>query len=311
MNKRNSLHRSGSFRQLSPLIWVGISLLGLISAIICNFAFFRPKTGFFISLIFQITSFLLQLIFLYTQSHRKSEKLFSHLRQLRIFNGCAHANSAIFAATLPLLIYPKASGVRLSASEFGAYALIYGAIGFWVSFILLRVIELRMLNREKDAVDPVYHVIRHNFALQIKCTLLCCNLIVCGLAVQYLINRSVTPNDFQKGTVFDQYPEFIDYMQQEGTSSRTNAPAADEELPYQIIHDADGNVVRRYVRKNKDVCEVRYHGGSGLPITVYTLADLRSGQKKLRAINLGFACLYVLAVSVGLYLFGKKKHRIS
>jgi transcriptional regulator with XRE-family HTH domain len=97
--------------QVRSLISVGISLTGLLAAMICNFAFFRAQLGLLIGCVFYLAAIVAESVFLIHSFSKISSREFeaeavnvAKRRLVRGFGFTVSATIGLFAFSLPLAI---------------------------------------------------------------------------------------------------------------------------------------------------------------------------------------------------------------
>ena len=133
-----------------------------------------------------------------------------------------------------------------------------------------------------------------------------------------------------EGTSFDNYTDFIAYMEQsapvhynDGTVAQPvpsdsvwydgdgNEISAEEALREELyVYDGtpEGKLVCTYIHRNFDVVSIRpADTEDGLPVTVITNGQMQAASAKNRMINLLFIPLYLLEAGVILVHYRKKR----
>jgi hypothetical protein len=203
---------------------------------------------------------------------------------------------------------------------------IYVVVLYFLNASLLRKGVYSLSERE----STIYH---RNHTLKRICAI----VLVVVLAVTFVWHQLATsiwgPNSIMKGTTFEDYESFVEYMEQDipassqkdfydGTSS-VDVPIQSEESTYydedgneisedeamtRRIEDGDGNVVCEYIWRNKSVVSISTSKGGGiLPITAYTEDDLREAQQTASVRHRIFGAAYCIECLAVVVLYFKKR----
>lgn len=313
----------------------GISVVGLIAALICNLAFLRGALGFLCGAILLTASVMMELIcmnaaFTSVDDAGLEEGELSGFRRtvIRLTERSFGVTVGILGFTLPLLLVSDNAYVGLDVGHMmilgilgaGALLLIYAVVCFFLNASLVR--KGTVVLDEKEG--KIYH---HNHALKRSCAA----ILSVSLVVTVLGHIAATtiwgPWSIMKGTTFDGYESFVEYMEQDVPDGRIYygdvAPAPDGAVTYfdengneiseeealtASLKDQSGNEII-YVQRNQNVVSIRYteRDGTLLPITVYTYDDLREAEQKAAVRNVIFGCLYVAEVVAVLAFYFKKR----
>jgi len=321
--------------QSRTYISIGISVVGLIAALICNLAFLKAVLGFLIGAVFFAAGIVCQAVFvnkafLCVEDAELDAASLSDYRRTVI--GLAERSVGVTVTlvgfTFPLVLVDAYLGLGSDS------LLLWGSLGA-AAFLLVYAVVLYILNAallekgiyslsEKDAA--AYH---YNHKLK----RICAAVLIGILAVTFLGHQFATsiwgPYSIMEGTTFEDYESFIEYMEQDipakpryhfydGTTSvEIPAPSeaigtstyydeygneiSEEEALTRRLKDRNGNVVCEYIDRNESVVSLRYTPKEGtiLPITVCTEDDLQDAQQTATVRHVIFgaaACIEILAV---------------
>ncbi|MBQ3552228.1 MAG: helix-turn-helix transcriptional regulator [Clostridia bacterium] len=319
-----SKYRAHSF------IAMGISVLGLIAAMICNLGFLRAYIGFFVGTVFYTGALLFQAIFVNSAFLSVSDESLTGVEINRfkasvvnIAKRTACVTLTLFGITLPLIIFPYDTYVGLAANSWLRYGSLFGILAFLVFGVIFYFLNAHLLKigiysmSEKE--ERVYW---HNHKLKRLCAIASVVILAVTFLIQSSVNGAVSPWSLAEGKQFSDFDSFIAYMEQDipdyyyqygdGNSIVQAAPnysnfyydqfeneiTVDEDLRTEVrIEDGteEGKVVCEYIYRNKTVYSVQpSNSEDGLPITVFTHDDLRIAQQNLNIINIGFIVLYCL-----------------
>ena len=329
--KKRLLAVSLSKFKTRTFISVGVSLLGLIAALICNFGFLRAYIGFFAGAVFFIAATVCEAVFINSALLSVSDDSLSDDETGQFKRSVIKTSerffavvSALFFFTLPLILLPYDTYLGIEAytlftcgAVLAAAALLVFAVVCWflnASFIKKGVFTL---SEKEAAVYIRNHILKRN------CALVLIPVMLITVISHVAMTEIWGPWSIMEGTEFNDYESFVEYMEQDiprNYSSTTNAsePVSEpiEETYYDIngmeisrdeamrryirVDDGseDGKIVCEYIQRNENVCSIqyRYDGESALPITVFTYDDLNAAKAKIAVINVIFAAVYIFEV---------------
>ena len=324
-------------------IAMGVSVVGMIVALICNLAFLKAVLGFFLGAIFFAASIVCQAVFV--------NKAFFSVEDAGLDTGVLSdfkrkvvdfakksigLTVAFIGFTFPLILVDAYVGLGSDS------LLIWGSMGAAV-FLLIYAVVLYFLNAsllkkgvyslsEKEAA-----VYRRNHKLKRTCTI----VLVVLLAVTFVGHQFATsiwgPYSIMKGTTFEDYDSFIEYMEQDIPAvpryeANLNGSVAvpippeeqigpttyydqygneisEEEALTRRLEDSNGNVVCEYIDRNESVVSLRYtpKDGTILPITVCTEDDLQEARQTAAVRHVIFGAAYCIEFLAVVLIYFKKR----
>ena len=314
--------------QSRTYVAMGISVLGMIAALICNLAFLKAVFGFLLGAAFFAASIVCQAVFMnraflsVEDAGLGSSDLSGYKRSvLRLAQRSIGLTVAFIGFTFPLVLVDAYMGLGADSM------LIFGVAGA-AAFLLIYAIVLYFLNaslfkREAYSLSEreasVYH---RNHKLKRNCVLIAVAVMLVTYAAQVCVINSWNAYDLSDGTEFYDYESFAEFMEQDpdhpGYSTTTPMPAApsdeygnesnEEELYRYELCLSDGTVVCSYLNRNGTVAHIRYaETDSLLPITVITFDDLQGGLAKYNIIHAAFVAGYCLEVLTAILIYVKKR----
>lgn len=326
-------------------IAMGISVGGLLTALICNLVFLRASLGFLLGAIFFAASIVCQIVFLNRAMFSVEEEEFQNLPELNGFKRNTVKLTEISVGLTVLLIgftFPLVLvDAYLGLTAVGM--LIYGLIGMAISMILYAVIlwfvNAQLLKKGVYSLsEKESQVYRYNHKLQKNLAIALVTLIVVTAIIQSVATSIWGPYSIMKGTTFEDYNSFVEFMEQDipydghfysdihvRPEDTMTVPAPEEDTVYydqygnvideydylhETLEDKDGNVLCEYFRRNESVCYIQYGDGTDmLPITVSTYDDLDQARQTVAIRNVFFGIVYcVEAAGVLLtYILKRKK----
>lgn len=313
-------------------IAMGVSVVGLIVALIFNLAFLRASLGFLAGAIFFAASIVCQAVFmnranLSVEDAGLGSDVLSVFKRsvIRLAKLSIGLTVAFIGFTFPLILVDAYLGLGADS------LLIWGGIGA-AAFLLVYAIVLYFLNAsllkrgayslpEREAA--VYH---HNHKLQGKCgitlaVVLALTLVVHTLGSQLLWSSAQISASY--GTTFTDYESFVEYMERDiqwdGYQFSENTAVAqlpsdslyEEDHEIHSLKDANGNVVCTFVQRNHEVSSIRYEvkEDTVLPITVITMDDLYAASAISSRISTAYCALYLIEVLVTAAVYRKKREK--
>lgn len=327
---------------------IGLSAVGLLTALICNLAFTSAVLGFLAGAVFLAAGVVCQCIsvnraLLSVEEAELEPDALSRFRRevIRLAQIAVGVTVAVFGFTFPLILVDAYMGLGADS------LLIFGGIGAAAALLLYAVVlyfvNASLLRRgiytleEKEAA--AYH---HNHRLKKYCAAALLGVMAVTAALHMAMTTVYGPGSIMEATVFHDYESFVAFMEQDiprapethfqggSAAAEPAAPAeeivgettyydengneiSEEEFLRRTLKDIDGNVVCEYTARNKNICRISYSPKEGtvLPITVSTYDQLQQARAKAQVRHVYFAAAYVLeaAAVVIVYFAARKKLR--
>lgn len=219
------LHNSKKKYDNLSLISIGITIAGLIAAIICNLGFNRGLLGFCLGSIFFIAGIICQVCFTANSRFLIDEDEVQHIEVLkkantdRVFK-CVHILffvAILWAFCLPIAILPPDSNWGLNFDSWLLYGALFSIIGFIICFLAYRLIILKMLvNKEiiflNDSENKKY---KEENGLLKKVLIVFVSIFLVLLIASYIINVVFDVSSFIKKERFDNPDDFMEYVQKD------------------------------------------------------------------------------------------------
>lgn len=332
--------------QTYTYIAIGVSVVGMIVALICNLAFLQAILGFLLGAIFFAACIVCQAVFsnralLSVEDAGLSETDLSDFKRnvYWLAEKSIGVTVCFVGFTLPLMLVDAFMGLGLDS------LLLFGIPGM-VLFLLVYAIICWNLNGSHIR-KGVYSLGEkesekywHNHNLKRKCVVGGAIALACTLAFHAFGMEMIwSAANLSPGTTFEDYDSFVTYMEQDvpyDYSSTSHAehsavpipadPPSDsvedetwydengneiteEEARRETLVDKNGDVVCEYIRRNDQVARVRYEAKDGtvLPITVITESDNRVGWARHEAVNMIYCVLYPIELVAAFLVYMKKR----
>lgn len=343
--QRQRLLKSALFRyQNLTYIAMGVSVVGMIAALICNLAFLSAALGFLMGMIFFVASIVCQIIFVNKAFLRVEDAgvdAINHVNYKRKVINLAEKSiglSVFFVGfTFPLIMVEAYQGLGWDS------LFIWGMIGA-VPFLVIYIVALYFLNASllKKGVyslsDRELAVYNHNRKLKKKCFIGFVVMLIVTLLFHVfggeMLWSSYNLSSFY-GVVFDDYESFVEFMEQDISADyiyevKDNAiflvPAreewigeshyydeygneiSEEEALIKTLEDSNGNVVCTYMQRNESVSFIHYtpQEGTVLPIRVITTGDYENAVSLSSMITLGYCALYPVELLAVLLVYFRR-----
>lgn len=319
-------------------IAMGISVVGIIAALICNLAFLKAVLGFFLGAIFFVAGIVCQAIFInkaffsVEDTGLDSNVISGYKRKIiELAEKSFGLTTAFIGFTFPLIFIDSYFGLG-SDSLF-----IWGAIGT-AAFLLIFSIVLYFFNASLlqkgiySLPEKELLIYRYNHRLKRICAIVLVVLLVVTSVVHSFATSIWGPFSIMKGTTFEDYDSFIEFMEQDipaeesqhfnNMSDYEEAPAPSEEIKKGTYYDKtneeesltsklkdkNGNVVCEYISRRSFV-SLRYTAKDGtvLPITVCTEDDLIEARQTASVRHIIFGASYCVECLAVLSAYFKKR----
>lgn len=324
-------------------IAMGISVVGMIVALICNLAFLKAILGFFLGAIFFAVSIVCQAVFVNkvffsVEDAGLDESVLSDFKR-KVINFAEKSiglTLAFIGFTLPLISVDAYMGLGsdslliLGTMGASAFLLIYAVVLYFLNASLLKK-DVYGLSEKEEAVYYRNHKLKR----------ICAIVLVILLGVTFVGHQFATsiwgPYSIMKSTTFEDYDSFVEYMEQDipasprysfnGGTTAVEIPVPSKEIENGIyydeygneiseeealtrrLEDKNGNVVCEYIDRNENVISLRYtpKDGTILPITVCTEDDLQEARQTAAVRHVIFGAVYCIECLAVVLIYFKKK----
>ena len=324
-------------------IAIGVSVIGIIVALVCNLAFLKAILGFFLGAIFFAASIVCQAVFV-NKAFFSVEDAGLDVNVLSDYKrkviGLAEKSIGLTVAfigfTFPLILVDAYMGLGSDS------LLIWGSMGA-AAFLLIYAVILYFLNAsllKKDVYslsEKETAVYRRNHKLKRTCAIILVILLVATFVVHQFATSIWGPYSIMKGTTFEDYDSFVEYMEQDipasprysfnGGTTAVEIPVPSEEIETgtyydeygneiseeealtRRLEDKNGNVVCEYIDRNESVVSLRYtpKDGTILPITVCTEDDLQEAKQTAAVRHVIFGVVYCIECLAVVLLYFRKR----
>lgn len=313
-------------------IAMGISVGGLIAALICNLVFLRASLGFLLGAVFFAASIVCQIIFLNRAMFSVDEEEFQNLPELNGFKRNAIRLTEISVGltvlfvgfTFPLVLIDAYLGLGADSM------LLFGLIGM-AAFLVIYAVVLWFVNARliRNGVyvlsDKEAQAYQYNHKLQ-KILAIILVAVVVVTAISHEICTSVFW--FTEETTFDNYDSFVKFMEMDIPAYRYDGHTVSEvvkdettiyrdvygneisedEFRHNTLFNNDRKILCEYIHRNGLVARIEFDSDADmLPITVYYYQYPTDSELIERDVVFGaIYCLESIGVLL-VYLIKRKK----
>lgn len=311
---------------------MGVSVVGLMAALVCNLAFLKAVLGFFLGAVFFTASIVYQAILVNRAFFRVEDAgldtgVLAHYRQsvIALAQRSIGLTAALTGFTLPLLMVDAYVGLRagslllLGTVSAAVFLLIYAVVLYFLNASLVK----RGVYALSEKAAAIYH---HNHRLKRTCAIALL-LLLTVTAVAHTFATSIWgPYTIMRGTTFHDYDSFIAYMEQDipAESSALDSPNTqigestyvdeygNEITPIEAhtvrLEDKNGVTVCEFVQRNRRA-HLRYtpKDGTILPITVFTDDDLQEAQQTVAVRHVLFSAAYAVECLAVVLVYNKRR----
>ena len=327
--------RKKKFTNLS-FISIGLIIVGLIAAMICNLGFSKGLLGFCLASVFFVAATICQICFTVSFRLLIDEEEAEHAEEIKKANTDMVFSSVkiffgillTFAFCLPIAVLTLSyfnSHYGLVIDSWILFGSLFAAVAFLLAFCVYKIFVLKaLINKEIVWLDE-QTVSRANTESKLlgKICIVFTVVFAIIMLATYIITSSVSESTFIERERFDDPDKFIEYMQSEYDAWYEEAysnlpPVPDAEgmkptyEPDKKWSEIDG---KRYY-----FCEPLYesiiilqHENGDWEIIVITNDAYQNGQAMYSILNAGLLSLHVinLAVCVVWYLVKTKKRKTA
>lgn len=322
---RRILHQKNVRYKNQSMISVGIAIVGLIAAMICNLVFYRGILGFCIACVFYLAGIICQCCFVSSaRYHAYDEEDHTYdamiwranaaLGRIALWVICAILVLASF--TLPIAILTDGAYTGLAFGSWllaGSLFAVLAVIIIHVVYVLgVRASLLRTGFLAADEQQTKYFAVQRRVLVRMSVIAVAIGavlLIAAWVVTQFGQEVIVTPIEF------DNYADFVDYMEAavaaDSTGENANAVIPDSTVeqvrpPHMdTVTDADGNILCEYPWSTA-VSSIRFSfdtSADGLPVFVYTRQEVRLSREMANSIAtwIVLTCVAQVVICAAIY----------
>lgn len=326
---KNLVNRSLLRFNNRSIIAAGVTLAGLIGAMVANIGFNKAYVAFFIALAFYLAAALCETGF-----------TVAAMAALNVEEDCVAVQSArhtvlsrallvfclvivLFAATLPLIIFPYNAYMGLTGDSWLQYGAFLGFFGLLASMLIARISVSVAVKRGLFSLDAKQTARRR---LRLVCVLSTLGVMALTLVANVLLTANTIM--YADAIVFDNYEDFVDFMAEENTVEYANGYAeppssvtyydehgnaiSRKEAAKREIVNGEGETVLVYYQYNEQAISVSYTvSDTCLPISVVTQDAMNEAMATVHMIETIFAALYIAELVAATVIYMIKSRRIE
>ena len=323
--------RKKKFTNLS-FISIGLIIVGLIAAMICNLGFSKGLLGFCLASVFFVAATICQICFTVSFRLLIDEEEAEHAEEIKKANTDMVFSSVkiffgillTFAFCLPIAVLTLSyfnSHYGLVIDSWILFGTLFAAVASLLAFCVYKIFVLKtLINKEIVWLDEqaVSRANAESKLLSKICIVFTVVLAIIILAT-YIITSSVSESTFIERERFDDPDKFIEYMQndydawyEEGYGDMPAPPHNELGYPNRKWAEIDGKEYY-YNPILYESIDILQHENGEWEIVVTTDEADQNGQAMYSILNAGLLSLHVinLAVCVIWYLAKTKKRKTA
>ena len=323
--------RKKKFINLS-LISIGLIIVGLITAMICNLGFSKGLLGFCLACVFFVAATICQICFTVSFRLLIDEEESEHAEEIKKVNTDMVFSSVkvffgillTFAFCLPIAVLTLSyfnSHYGLVINSWILFGTLFASVAFLLAFCVYKIFVLKALINKEIVWLNEQAVGKANIESKLLGKI--CIVFVFALAIimlaTYIITSSVSESTFIERKRFDDPDKFIEYMQngydawyEEGYGDSPAPPHIDPEFSYpnKKWTEIDGKEYYYNPILYESINILQHENGKWEIVVTTDEAD-QNGQAMYSILNAGLLSLHVinLAVCVVWYLVKTKKRK--
>ena len=326
-------NRKKKFTNLS-FISIGLIIIGLIAAMICNLGFSKGLLGFCLASVFFVAATICQICFTVSFRLLIDEEEVEHAEEIKKANTDMVFSSVkiffviflTFAFCLPLAVLTLSyydSHYGLVLDSWILFGTLFATVAFLLAFCVYKIFVLKaLINKEIVWLDE-QTVSRANTESKLlgKICIVFTAVFAIILLATYIITSFVSESTFIERERFDNPDEFIEYMQseydawyEEGYGDSPAPPDIDPEFSYPNKKWAEIDGKEYYYNPMLyESIRILEHENGVWEIVVTTDEADQNGQAMYSILNAGLLSLHAInfAVCVIWYLVKIKKRKTA
>ena len=322
--------RKKKFTNLS-FISIGLIIVGLIAAMICNLGFSKGLLGFCLASLFFVAATICQICFTVSLRLLIDEEETDHAEEIKKANTDMVFSSVkiffviflTFAFCLPIAVLTLSyfnSHYGLVFDSWLLFGALFATVAFLLAFCIYKIFVLKVLiNKELVWVDKeaLNKINAESKLLGKICIVFVFALAIIMLAT-YIIASSVSESTFIERERFDNPDEFIEYMEseydawyEEGYGDNPSLPCVDPEFSYpnKKWAEIDGKEYYYNPILYESIRILRHDNGEWEIVVTTDEAD-QNGQAMYSILVVGLLSLHVINLAVCFCWYLTKKRKI-
>ena len=308
--------RKKKFTNLS-FISIGLIIVGLIAAMICNLGFSKGLLGFCLASVFFVAATICQICFTVSFRLLVDEEEAEHAEEIKKANTDMVKDSVkiffgillTFAFCLPIAVLTLSyfnSHYGLVVDSWISFGSLFAAVAFILAFCVYKIFVLKaLINKEIVWLDE-QAVSRANAESKLLGKICIVFTVVLAIIIltTYIITSSVSESTFIERERFDEPDKFIEYMQseydawyEEGYGDSPAPPHNELGYPNKKWAEIDGKEYY-YCAHLYESIDILQHLNGEWEIIVTTNEADQNGQAMYSILNAGLLSLHVINLAV-------------
>ena len=323
--------RKKKFTNLS-FISIGLIIVGLIAAMICNLGFSRGLLGFCLTSVFLVAATICQICFTVSFRMLIDEDEAEHAEEIKKANtDMVFGSVKIFFGMLLTLAFclPIAvinveyfnSYYGLTIDSWILFGTLFAVVTFLLAFCVYKIFALKALI-SKEMVwleEPAVNKVNAESKLLRKIGIVFTAVFAIIMLATYIITSPVSESDFIESVSFDDPDKFIEYVQsdydawyEEGYGGHHTHISNEIDNPSKVWSEIDGKEYYYNPNLYDSLFLLQRENGEWDIVVITEEAD-QHGRAIYSMINVGLLSLHVinLAVCTIWYLVKTKKYRTA
>ena len=205
-------------------IAMGVSVIGLIAAMVSNFGFLRAYIGFFIGAVFYVASVVCQAVFVNSAFLSVSDDALPgeevgrfKWSVIQLAEWSIGLTAVLLGFSLPLVCLINGTYKGLGADSWFLYGLVFAAVALLIVAIVCYCVNGSLLKKGVCALqEKEERRYYHNHALKRRCTVSLVITLVITMAIHAFGSEMIwTSLNLARGTTFHDYESFVAHMEQD------------------------------------------------------------------------------------------------
>ena len=205
-------------------ITMGVSVIGLIAAMVSNFGFLRAYIGFFIGAVFYVASVVCQAVFINSAFLSVSDDVLPgdevgrfKWSVIQLAEWSIGLTAVLLGFSLPLVCLINGTYKGLGADSWLLYGLLFAAAALLIVAIVCYYVNGSLLKKGVCVLqEKEERRYEHNHALKRRCTVALVVTLVITMALHAFGGEMIwSARNLAQGTTFHDYESFVAYMEQD------------------------------------------------------------------------------------------------
>lgn len=286
-------HKSMSRYKSLSIISIGVSAIGFIAAMLCNFSFLRANLGFYISLMFSIAALIFQCVitvntnFSLSCDSIENEYLNSLKSKINsILSAVIIITAIIFSATLPLITLVNDAYCGIHVYDFFPTSATYAILTSIISAVILIIMHKNQLDKR----------------LALKCLIAALVLPIITYVVMYGISHSLVISSPHH--VYDNIEEFIAFAETHSPNSTDGTRAPHQDFNYETIEFKGVDHQYNWLNNSMAFVEVKNN-----KIIVFTYEQFDIAKNKGEILIPIFLIMVILETFIPIFIYFRRRQK--